>query len=136
MAAFHNGAEGAGVHTMPAGNAFVKINFRKAVFPFVYGVYRAGLFARNGHIGNGVIRAGFFALAAVFAFVRVNFGASVFKRYGSKFAGLLARAGQAALARFGHDMARFHAAFAGNIQHGKRGGGNIFTQKGLFGVFV
>ena len=99
-------------------------------------IHRAGLFARNWHIGNGVVGARGLALTTIFAFVGVDMRAAIFKRNSAKFARLLARTGQATLARFGNQVTRLYATLAGNIHNGKRHFGHRFAQQGLFGIFV
>jgi len=120
LAHFVYGAERAGADTFAAGYAFIEIYRRGAFAVLEYGSDRAGIFARHGYFGYGVIRAALYAHLAVLALGIIYDGTSVDYAYSAEFTGAHARSGHATLAQIGNVYPVRRAPFAGLAEHSKR----------------
>ena len=122
-----DGAEGAADHAHAAGNALIGVDLRPAQLVRLDGLDAARLRAGAGAVGDGVVRAGGLALAALDAFGLVDDRLSVHDGHGALGADGGARVRHAAAAVVRHLI---HIRLAG-----RAGGGNDLD-KGRLVVFI
>ena len=98
LSLIHDRAEGAIHQTHTAVDALVIVDLGVAVLILANGIHAAGLLAGPGKLDDGVVRAGIPAFAALDALILVDMRLSAFDSNGPLMAGILAMAGQTALA--------------------------------------
>ena len=98
LALIHDRAEGAIHQTHTAADALVIVDLGVAVLILTNGIHAAGLLAGPGKLDDGVVGTGIPAFAALDALILVDMRLSAFDSNGPFRAGILAMAGQTALA--------------------------------------